>query len=102
MRTVPSQGNSGDPATIGLPDGRRIHGIVDAGFGVVMDVFLANFTGRGGVGDTRTGRAWERDTTAVIFSCPKGLLAICVYRLAQAGGGQSAFADRDLRAVLGA
>jgi CubicO group peptidase (beta-lactamase class C family) len=39
----------------------------------------------GGVAERRTGRPWTRDTSAVIFSCTKGILAICVYVLVQAG-----------------
>ncbi len=31
----------------------------------------------GGVADERTGRPWERDTLNVVFSCTKGLTAIC-------------------------
>ncbi len=94
-----------DAAEIELADGRRIHGFVEAGYGGVMDAFIANFARRhdvgaacaayvdgqrvvevwGGVADTRTRRPWQRDTTAVIFSCSKGLLAICAYRLVQDG-----------------
>jgi CubicO group peptidase (beta-lactamase class C family) len=98
---------SGTPEAVAteLTDGRRIHGFVEAGYGGVMDAFIANFTHRhdlgaacaayvdgrpvvdvwGGVADARTGRPWQRATTAVIFSCSKGLLAICAYRLAQEG-----------------
>ena len=88
-----------------LPDGRSIHGVVDAGYGAVVDVFIANFIERhdigagctafvggrlvldlwGGLADARAGRAWTADTAAVIFSCSKGLLAICVYHLVQDG-----------------
>jgi len=105
MRTGSSTGISAGPAGIELPDGRRVHGVVEAGFGDVMDSFITNFTDRGdvgaacaayvdgrcvvdlwgGVADARTGRPWRRDTTAVIFSCSKGLLAICAYRLVQEG-----------------
>jgi CubicO group peptidase (beta-lactamase class C family) len=88
-----------------LDDGRRIEGFADARFGPVVDAFVANFRFRGDVGaacsveidgtlvvelwgglaDARTGRAWERRTPAVIFSCTKGVLAILVYRLVEAG-----------------
>lgn len=91
--------------TIELDDGRRIEGFVDAGFGAVMDAFVANFVERhdlgagcavymdalpvvdvwGGIADRRTGRVWNHDTAAVIFSCSKGLLAICAYLLVQGG-----------------
>jgi CubicO group peptidase (beta-lactamase class C family) len=92
-----------DTRVIRLGDGRQIHGSVDAGFGVVMDAFLANFVDRrdlgaacavyvdgrpvvdlwGGIADARAGRPWVHDTSAVIFSCSKGLLAICAYLLVQ-------------------
>ena len=88
-----------------LPDGRRIAGGADDGFGPVVDAFVANFTDRrdvgaacsvivrgrqvvdlrGGVADARTGRPWESDTPAVVFSCSKGILAILAYRLVDAG-----------------
>lgn len=90
---------------ITLDDGRRIHGFVEAGYGVVMDTFIDNFVDRhdlgaacvvyqdgrpvvdvwGGLADPRTGRPWAHDTSAVIFSCSKGLLAICAYLLVQEG-----------------
>ncbi len=83
----------------------RVRGHVDDGFGPVMDVFADNFTERGdlgaacavyvagrpvvdvwaGVADARTGRMWSEDSAAVIFSCSKGILAICAYLLVQAG-----------------
>ncbi|HET7473431.1 MAG TPA: serine hydrolase domain-containing protein [Candidatus Limnocylindrales bacterium] len=88
-----------------LSDRRRIAGRADAGFGPVVDAFVANFTERGDIGaacsviadgrpvvelhggfaDARTRRAWESDTPAVIFSCSKGLLTILVYRLVDDG-----------------
>jgi CubicO group peptidase (beta-lactamase class C family) len=88
-----------------LEDGRRIQGFVDAGYGTVMDAFVANFMERhdlgagcavhvngrpavdvwGGIADARTARPWDHDTAAVIFSCSKGLLAICAYLLVQQG-----------------
>ena len=91
--------------TIELDDGRLIHGFVDDGYGAVMDTFLANFRDRhelgascavyrggvtvvelwGGIADARTARPWERDTSAVIFSCSKALVAICAYLLVQEG-----------------
>jgi len=85
--------------------GLGAHGFVDEGYGPVMDAFRANFADRddvgagcavyvdgrpvvdvwGGIADRRSGRRWTRDTSAVIFSCSKGVLAICVYRLRQEG-----------------
>ncbi len=90
---------------IQLEDGRRIYATVDDGYGPIVDAFVANFVKRGDVGagcavyvdgrlvvdlwggiaDSRTGRAWEHDTAAVIFSCTKGVLAICAYQLVQEG-----------------
>lgn len=82
-----------------------VQGTVDAGYGVVMDVFAANFRDRrdlgaactayvggrkvvdlwGGTADRRSGQAWTADTAAVTFSCTKGLVAICAYLLVQDG-----------------
>ncbi|HEX6264116.1 MAG TPA: serine hydrolase domain-containing protein [Actinomycetota bacterium] len=90
---------------IELEDGRRIDGFVEEGFGGVMDAFVANFAERqdlgagcavyadgrpvvdvwGGIADRRSGTEWTHKTTAVVFSCSKGLLTICVYRLADEG-----------------
>lgn len=90
---------------IDLGDGRRIAGFVDEGFGPVLETFRANFLERGdlgaacavykdgrtvvdlwgGIADRRTGRAWDRDTAAVVFSCTKGILAILAYLLVQDG-----------------
>ncbi|MCX5117807.1 beta-lactamase family protein [Micromonospora sp. NBC_00362] len=83
----------------------QIHGDVDDRFGRVADVFRDNFTSRGevgaavtvylrgskvvdlygGVADTRTGRQWDAHTPVVVFSCTKGILAICAYLLVQQG-----------------
>ncbi|MGC4879819.1 serine hydrolase domain-containing protein [Micromonospora sp. DT43] len=83
----------------------QIHGDVDERYGRVADTFRDNFTSRGEVGaavtlyvrgrkvvdlygglaDTRTGRPWTAYTPAVVFSCTKGILAICAYLLAQQG-----------------
>ncbi|KUN53983.1 carboxylesterase [Streptomyces canus] len=82
-----------------------IHGGAEPGFGRIVDVFRDNFRDRGdvgagctvyvdgqkvvdiwaGVADTRTGRAWDEHTAAVMFSCTKGILALCVYRLVEEG-----------------
>lgn len=107
MTSMQAPGASG-PVTVAevtLGDGRQIHGFVEDGYGAVMDAFVANFVERrdvgaacaayvagrpvvdlwGGVADTRTGRPWDHDTAAVIFSCSKGVLAICAYILRQEG-----------------
>jgi CubicO group peptidase (beta-lactamase class C family) len=90
---------------IDLGDGRRVHGFADAGYGPVVDAFKANYLLRhdigsactayvggrravelwGGVADRRTRRSWNRETAAVMFSCSKGVLALCVYRLVEDG-----------------
>lgn len=85
--------------------GPAVHGDVDDGFGPVMDEFVKNFRERqdvgagctvyvggrpvvdlwAGIADRRTGRAYEHDTATVIFSCTKGIMAICAYLLVQEG-----------------
>jgi CubicO group peptidase (beta-lactamase class C family) len=85
--------------------GLAVHGDVDDGFGPVMDEFIRNFRERqdlgagctayvggravvdiwAGIADRRTGRAYEHDTATVIFSCTKGVMAICAYLLVQEG-----------------
>jgi CubicO group peptidase (beta-lactamase class C family) len=82
-----------------------IDGLADAGYGPVVDAFVANFEERGeagaalalyvrgrqvvdlwgGLADPRTGRPWSPTTPAVVFSCTKGVLAICAYLLVQDG-----------------
>jgi len=106
--TTPATRNDDSPdgaEHVDLGDGRSIHGVVDDGFGPVMDTFIENFRDRhdmgsgctvyregrlvvdlwGGIADSRTMRPWEHDTAAVIFSCSKGILATCVYLLVQEG-----------------
>jgi len=90
---------------IRLDDGRRVHGFVDEGFGGVLDSFVANFEHRqdvgaacaaylgnrlvvdlwGGIADRPSGRPWTHHSAAVIFSCSKGIIAICIYLLVQEG-----------------
>ena len=90
---------------LALDDGRHIQGVVEDGYGAMVDAFLANFVDRkdvgaaccvvidgravvelwGGLADARSRRPWSRDTAAVIFSCTKGVLAILAYRLAEDG-----------------
>jgi CubicO group peptidase (beta-lactamase class C family) len=82
-----------------------INGGAEDGFGRVVDVFRDNLesggdTGAGvtlyvdgravvdvwgGLADVRTGRPWTADTAAVVFSCTKGILAVCAYLLVQRG-----------------
>ena len=85
--------------------GFAVHGDVDEGFAPVMDEFRRNFTERHDVGagctayvdgrpvvdlwagtaDRRTGRPFEHDSATVIFSCTKGVMAVCAYLLVQEG-----------------
>ena len=39
----------------------------------------------GGVADPASGRAWERDTVSIVFSCTKGATALCAHLLASRG-----------------
>ena len=100
----PARGPDGADV-LDLGDGRVVRGIVDAGYGPVVDAFKANYLLRddlgsactvyaggrrvvelwGGIADRRTGLSWNRDTAAVMFSCSKGVLAVCVYRLVEDG-----------------
>lgn len=86
-----------------LDDGRCLYGFADEGYGDVLDAFVANFVERhdlgsgcaayvdgrlvvhlwGGIADRRTRRPWEENTSAVIFSVSKGVVAICAYLLAE-------------------
>ena len=85
--------------------GIDVHGVVDDGFEPVMDEFIRNFRDRGDLGagctayvdgrvavdlwagtaDRRTGRPFDHDSATVIFSCTKGVMAICAYLLVQEG-----------------
>ncbi len=85
--------------------GIAVHGWVEDGYGPVMDEFVRNFDERhdlgsactvylggrpvvdvwAGTADRRTGRPYGRDTATVIFSCTKGLMAVCAYLLVQEG-----------------
>lgn len=88
-----------------LGDGRRIRGFATPRYRAVVEAFVANFeTGHdvgaacavgadrelvvdlwGGIADTRAGRPWTRRTAALMFSCTKGVLAICTYLLVERG-----------------
>ena len=87
------------------PNGGRIAGTCDAKFTNVADAFRNNFSERrevgasvcvsyqgrpvvdlwGGIADPKTGRAWERDTVSIVFSCTKGATALCAHMLAEEG-----------------
>jgi CubicO group peptidase (beta-lactamase class C family) len=82
-----------------------VDGWADVGYGAVADEFAANFSQRGelgaavtlfvdgrmvvdlwgGVADRETGRPWSKDTVAVVFSCTKGVVALCVATLVERG-----------------
>ena len=80
-------------------------GTCKPGFERVAEAFAENFASRGEVGasvcltvggetvvdlwggtaDPRTGRAWQRDTVGIVFSCTKGATVICAHVLASRG-----------------
>jgi CubicO group peptidase (beta-lactamase class C family) len=82
-----------------------VHGVVEAGYGPVLDEFVRNFDERhdlgsactvyrdgrvvvdvwAGTADRRTGRPFDHDTATVIFSCTKGVMAVCAHLLVQEG-----------------
>jgi CubicO group peptidase (beta-lactamase class C family) len=83
----------------------RVEGSCDERFAEVAREFVRNFEERGevgasvslrlhgetlvdlwgGVADPATGRAWERDTVSIVFSCTKGATALCAHILASRG-----------------
>src|SRR6478736_2119430 len=80
-------------------------GICDKRFGAVREAFERNFAERGevgaavcvtldgetvvdlwgGIADPGTGRAWDRDTIGVVWSCTKGATALCAHMLVARG-----------------
>jgi CubicO group peptidase (beta-lactamase class C family) len=82
-----------------------VEGRCDEAFAQVRDAFERNFAERrevgasacvtlegqtvvdlwGGVADPDTGRAWDRDTIGVVWSCTKGAVALCAHLLADRG-----------------
>lgn len=82
----------------------EINGFVEEGYGAIADAFRANWTDdeevgagfslvhdgklvadlTGGTADT-TGRAYDADTLQLVFSSTKGVAAICLAMLVQAG-----------------
>jgi CubicO group peptidase (beta-lactamase class C family) len=85
--------------------GVAIGGWVAPGYEPVAAAFRANFIERGEVGaslcatrhgetvvdlwgglaDPQSGRAWERDTVSIVFSCTKAATALCAHMLAEQG-----------------
>ena len=86
-------------------DDHMIRGHVEPGFENVAAAFRENFSHRGDVGaacavylrgrcvvdlwgglaDADSGRPWERDTIALVFSAAKGPTATCIHRLVERG-----------------
>jgi CubicO group peptidase (beta-lactamase class C family) len=82
-----------------------VDGTCDPRFAGVRDGFEANFAERGevgasvcvtlggetvvdlwgGVADPASGRPWEKDTLALVWSCTKGAVALCAHLLADRG-----------------
>ncbi|MFI5320078.1 MAG: serine hydrolase domain-containing protein [Myxococcota bacterium] len=87
-----------------VPNG-SVEGACDERFDEVAREFARNFEERGevgasvsltlhgerivdlwgGVADPASGRAWERDTVSIVFSCTKGATALCAHLLAARG-----------------
>jgi CubicO group peptidase (beta-lactamase class C family) len=83
----------------------KIHGVADAAYGAVVDEFARNFLERGdlgaaacmvvdgrvvvdvwaGISDRRMASAWRRNTLSLVFSCTKGILAVCAHQLIEQG-----------------
>jgi CubicO group peptidase (beta-lactamase class C family) len=94
-----------DTVIAGLGSAGLVEGHAGEAFGPVVDAFVADFRERGEVGgalavyvrgepvvdlwgglaDPRDGRPWTASTPAIVFSCTKGVLAICCYLLVQEG-----------------
>jgi CubicO group peptidase (beta-lactamase class C family) len=89
----------------GAPGAAPIAGQVAPGYEPVAEAFAAAFARRpkmggalairvrgelvvslwGGVRDERSGAAWTEDTPSVVFSCTKGLMALLIAQLVEAG-----------------
>lgn len=83
----------------------EVHGTCDEAFAAVRDAFARNFAERdevgaslhitldgepvvdlwGGTADPATGRPWEADTLAVVYSCTKGVAALAAHVLVDRG-----------------
>src|SRR3954465_15226579 len=83
----------------------EIHGSCQPAFASVREEFRRNFTERGelgaslhitvdgeavvdlwgGTADPVTGRPWEADTLAVVYSCTKGIVALAAHMLVDRG-----------------
>jgi CubicO group peptidase (beta-lactamase class C family) len=85
--------------------GVEVAGHAAAGYGPVVDAFVANFSERaevgaacsvyvggepvvdiwGGLADRESGRPWARNTLQLVFSTTKGATALCAHRLVEQG-----------------
>jgi CubicO group peptidase (beta-lactamase class C family) len=83
----------------------KINGVADSAYGAVVDEFARNFLERGDLGaaacmvvdgrvvvdvwagsaDRRQGTGWRRNTLGLVFSCTKGILAVCAHQLVEDG-----------------
>ncbi|GGB67360.1 serine hydrolase domain-containing protein [Henriciella pelagia] len=88
-----------------MDTGERVSGECDPRFEAVKSEFKRNFTERGEIGaavcvyldgrkvvdlwggqaDRETGKTWQEDTMAVVFSSTKGLAAMCLHILIDRG-----------------
>jgi CubicO group peptidase (beta-lactamase class C family) len=88
-----------------MSDRTSVHGECHARFGAVRDVFAANFRDHDEVGaavavvldgapvvdlwaghaDLARTRPWERETIVNVYSCTKGMTALCAHRLVSEG-----------------
>lgn len=82
-----------------------VDGFVAAGYESVRQAFEENFTARGDIGaafavvrngepvvdlwgglaDSASGKPWREDTLQLVFSCTKGMVAICLLMLIERG-----------------
>jgi len=92
-------------STMTSSNATNIQGFCDDRFKEIHAEFIANFHSRdeigaslaiyldgklmvdlwGGVADNASGRPWEEDTMAVVFSATKGMAATCMHMLAERG-----------------
>ena len=88
-----------------MPDRPVVHGECHPRFAAVREAFAANFRDRdeigaavavvvdgatvvdlwGGHADLARTRPWERDTIVNVYSCTKGMTALCAHRLVSEG-----------------
>ena len=96
---------SGALSPSGMTTAPEIHGHCDPRFAKVREAFAANLRDAGEIGagisvvvdgdpvvdlwggraDTQGTRPWERDTLVNVYSCTKGMTALCAHRLVAEG-----------------